>query len=435
MTLAAKKYNLNHKIMDELQKCRQQTLTMLTNVNPEAFKLQAHRDFSPVGWHFGHIAYVESLWLLKRCGHRDAIFPENTRLYAADGLPKSERVNLPSIEQTRDLLDSVRERVIKCLNNQDISEELLQFLLQHESQHGETILLVLKLLEKNHNCCAILPNGRNSVNTSARELKSELVDGDTMLKIPAGEFIMGSNDVRSLDNEKGEHQVYLDTYYIDAYPVTRGQFRQFMEAGGYENRELWSDLGWKWLQSERVNQPLYWCDCVAEDNHPVCGVSWYEAETFAKFVGKRLPTEAEWEKAARWDAESKISYTYPWGEAAPSRKYCNFNLAGLGGDENTLLHGTSPVNAHPDGKSPYGMYDALGNVWEWTASWFTPYPQFRPYPYPGYSQAYFDNKHRVLKGSSFATRQWSLRASFRNWYYPSVRQIFAGFRCAKSDDC
>ncbi|MCJ8280089.1 MAG: formylglycine-generating enzyme family protein, partial [Rivularia sp. ALOHA_DT_140] len=147
----------------------------------------------------------------------------------------------------------------------------------------------------------------------------------------------------------------------------------------------------------------------------------YEAEAYAKFVGKRLPTEAEWEKAASWDEESKSRRIYPWGDKKPTSEYCNHN---------NIHNQTTPVNAYPLGQSAYGLYDTLGNVWEWTTSWFDAYQGFQHYPYKGYSQVYFDNQHKVLKGGSWATRPWALRSSFRNWYHPGVRQMFAGFRCA-----
>ena len=156
---------------------------------------------------------------------------------------------------------------------------------------------------------------------------------------------------------------------------------------------------------------------------PVCGVSWYEADAYARFIGKRLPTEAEWEKATSWNVVTEQQHTYPWGQEAPNPHRCNHN---------NLIGQTTPVNAYPMGQSAYGCYDMLGNVWEWTATWFDAYAGFVAYPYRGYSQAYFDGQHRVLKGGSWATPPWAMRSSFRNWYYPGIRQILAGFRCAVS---
>ena len=242
------------------------------------------------------------------------------------------------------------------------------------------------------------------------------------IEIPGGEFYMGSDAAEALDNERSRHLCYLEAYSIDRYPVTCGQYRDFMESGGYQNPDWWSADGWKWLQSAKVDRPLYWSENPAFNNHPVCGVSWYEAEAFCNFIGKRLPSEAEWEKAASWDATNQTYRIYPWGEEQPNGSLCNHG--------NNIAN-TSPVDAFPKGASAAGCWDMLGNVWEWTASTFDAYPGFESYPYRGYSQVYFDGEHRVLKGGSWATFPQALRSSFRNWYYPGVRQIIAGFRCAK----
>jgi formylglycine-generating enzyme required for sulfatase activity len=153
-------------------------------------------------------------------------------------------------------------------------------------------------------------------------------------------------------------------------------------------------------------------------------VNWYEADAYARFVGKRLPTEAEWEKAARWNPQTGHGTTYPWGDALPTAQHCNH--------DHWIGH-TTPVDAYPAGQSAVGCYDLLGNVWEWTSSPFQGYLGFKPYPYAGYSQAYFDGQHKVLRGSSWTTRPWTLRSTFRNWYHPHVRQVLAGFRCAHAD--
>jgi len=419
-----------------MQQCRTSTLGLFSGMDAATFRHQPHADFSPVGWHLGHIAYIESLWLLEHCAGLKPLFPEYKQLFAADGLPKSERVNLPSLTDTRHYLDTVRAKVLNYLEVADLEaqERLLQFLLQHESQHAEIMTFVLLLGEVGDresggvgNSLGFQPQG-GSVRVGEISCTSPLLPISPspyplaeMIRIPAGKFVQGSDSIEALDNERDRHWVYLDTYWIDRYPVTCGEYRKFMAASGYQNPEYWSTSGWEWLQTEKVTQPLYWH--LAQENHPVFGVSYYEAEAYARFVGKRLPTEAEWEKAASWDEKRKQSRTYPWGEAPPFNQ-CNYNHC----------H-TSPVDANQDGQSAYGCEDMLGNVWEWTASWFATYPGFQNYPYVGYSQVYFDQQHRVLKGGSWATRPWALRSSFRNWYYPYMRQILAGFRCASDDEC
>jgi len=416
-----------------LNQCRLGTLALFKQVDEATFCRQAHCDFSPVGWHLGHIAYTESLWLLEHGAGMRSLFPEYRRLFVADGLPKSERVKLPTQEAIRHYLDTVREKVLSVLETVDLDEQerLWRWVIQHESQHSETIAFVLQLQrwqeEKEDKGSSGPPRsgdeGRRGQGDKGNLRQSSPSHQDEMVEIPAGSFEQGNDSIDALDNELPVQQVYLDTYWIDRYPVTCGQYRVFMEVGGYQNPCWWSEDGWKWLQTQSVKQPLYWSDITQWDNHPVCGVSWYEAEAYARFVGKRLPTEAEWEKAASWDVGSSHRRTYPWGEAVPDDRTCNHN---------NLIGQTTSVSTYPEGQSAYGCCDMLGNVWEWTTSVFDGYQGFVSYPYTGYSKVYFDGQHQVLKGGSWATRPWALRSSFRNWYHPGVRQILSGFRCASS---
>lgn len=404
-------------IRTALQQCRSRTLKLFEKIDDTTFYQQIHPDFSPIGWHLGHIGYTEALWLLEFSAQYPPLFPQYRQLYAADGLPKKERVKLPTPAQTREQLEIIREKVLKHLENLEIAtlqkqERLWHFIIQHESQHGETIAILLHLQQWHQKNNLQIPQSPNPCFLPKNE----------MIEIPAGSFEMGSDAIEALDNERARHYRHLETYWIDTYPVTCGQYREFIAAGGYDNPKWWSQEGWQWLQANAIKQPLYWIDNPALDNHPVYGVSWYEADAYSRFVGKRLPTEAEWEKAASWDAANATKRLYPWGEAKPTFQ-CNHDI---------LIGGTTPVNAYPEGVSFYGCYDMLGNVWEWTSSFFEGYEGFQFYPYPGYSQIYFDGKHRVLKGGSWATRPWVLRCSFRNWYHPEVRQILAGFRCVKS---
>jgi iron(II)-dependent oxidoreductase len=423
-------------IYRDLQQCRCGTFKLFTGIDYDTFCRQAHPDFSPVGWHLGHIAYTEDLWLLQRCAGLKPVFPEYHQLFAADILPKKQRVFLPTLPEVELYLDAVRKKVLDYLEVAPIDEQerLWRFIIQHESQHCETVAFVLQMQRKKEE------------ESSARHLVTDLTDlrdvtdrrkkkegrliadyqlpitDSPAIEIPGGEFYMGSDAAEALDNERSRHLCYLEAYSIDRYPVTCRQYRDFMESGGYQNPDWWSADGWKWLQSAKVDRPLYWSENPAFNNHPVCGVSWYEAEAYCNFTGKRLPSEAEWEKAASLDATNQTYRIYPWGEEQPNGSLCNHG--------NNIAN-TSPVDAFPKGASAAGCWDMLGNVWEWTASTFEAYPGFESYPYRGYSQVYFDGEHRVLKGGSWATFPQALRSSFRNWYYPGVRQIIAGFRCAK----
>lgn len=394
---------LKSSVLKELEQVRQNTLNLLVEIDESLFSIQAHPDFSPIGWHFGHIAFTEAYWILEHLAHQDLSFRAYHRLFAADGLPKKERENLPSISVIQEYLTIIRVRVLKYLAIAPIEkqERLWWWLIQHESQHCETITFLWKLhLQHQHQTFPA------DFNLSQSTLTSNDLILDEMVKVEAGEVELGSNKIYAQDNERPAHRVYLDSYWIDRFPVTCKQYHRFMEAGGYQKRQYWSDEGWQWLQHNPVSHPLYWLDSGNWDDHPICGVSYYEAEAYANSVNKRLPTEAEWEKSAL-------------GASLP----CNHER---------LIGHTTGVNSY-DSASHYGCQDMLGNVWEWTASWFDGYPGFTSYPYPGYSKVYFDGKHRVLKGGSWATMNLGLRTSFRNWYHPHVREIFAGFRCVKDE--
>ena len=412
------------QIKQRMEACRRITLALFQTVDYNTFCQQAHPDFSPIGWHLGHIAYTEALWLLEHSAGLPPQFPDYRRLFAADSLPKAERVYLPDLAEVQTYLQAVRAAVFTYLETAplDKQERLWRWLLQHESQHGETIALVLELMKRQE-----AGGRRQKAGGRRQEPTHPLIHSSTphspMICIPAGSFECGNDPIDALDNERPVHRVYVETFWLDRTPVTCEQYEIFIAASGYQDSRWWSVEGWAWLQSAQVTQPLYWSDAADRAHHPVCGVSWYEADAYARFVGKRLPTEAEWEKAASWNPIALQRQTYPWGELEPTANDCNCNHA---------VGHTTPVDAYPAGNSPYGCEDMLGNVWEWTASWFDRYAGFEAYPYRGYSQAYFDGQHRVLKGSSWATQPSSMRCAFRNWYHPHVREVLAGFRCATS---
>jgi gamma-glutamyl hercynylcysteine S-oxide synthase len=386
------------------------TQALFATISDAQFTAQGHADFSPVGWHLGHIGYTESLWILEKLAGQPGVDPPTRRLYAADGLPKADRQNLPDRAHILAQLADIRSQVETVITQTDLTQHprLGPFLLQHESQHCETVAIVLAALGDYPHPTAIA----NAATASP-----------PMIHIPAGGFWQGDASHDALDNEQPRHWVELPAYWIDATPVTCAQYQQFIRAGGYQQPQWWSAAGWDWLRSspQPLTQPQYWQPALADSSHPVCGVSWYEADAYARFRGHRLPTEAEWERAARWNGST--SQTYPWGDRWPDRPAAN--LSGLGP---TLRPGTTPVQQFPTGRSPAGLWDCIGNVWEWTDSWFEGYPGFVPFPYKGYSEVYFDRAHRVLRGGSWETRPWSIRASFRNWYAPATRVIFAGFR-------
>lgn len=421
-----------HQLKQQLVQSRADTLALFEGIDRETFCRQAHSEFSPIGWHLGHIGFTEALWLLEKCAGLPSPLPHYRHLFAADSLPKNKRTSLPTLAEILNYLNAIRAQVLQYLELAPLDQQewLWRWLIQHESQHSETITWVLHLQRQSTAWTGQLnPRRHWSDNVSDKALtqtadasRSEIVESD-MIRIEAGDFEQGNDSIDALDNERQVHSVYLEPYWIDRYPVTRRQYQTFMEAGGYTDPSWWSPAGWTWLQTHPVSQPLYWNTTQAED-HPVCGVSWYEADAYARFVGKRLPTESEWEKAASWDPVTTRQQIYPWGEAQPSVQRCNHSHH---------VGQTTSVKNYVAGRSPYGCYDMVGNVWEWTTTWFHPYQGFTSYPYAGYSVPYFDQQHRILKGGSWATRSAVLRCAFRNWYYPGTRELFAGFRCVCSE--
>lgn len=402
--------------------CRQSTLDLLENLTTSEFRQQSHADFSPVGWHLGHIAFTESLWLLEYLKEDPCPYPDYQRLFAADGLPKAERENLPNLSEILAFMQAIRDRTLAYLETAPLYDQLRlwRWVLQHESQHAETATYVLAM----HRWSQRAAQPRKMVPNSRRQPGPTSASKQNMVLIPGGAFEMGSSTLDALDNERPSHRVSISDYWLDCTPVTVADYAAFMAAGGYQNSQWWHPEGWAWIQKQHITQPLYWQDPLTVwPEMPVCGVSWYEADAYSCFVGKRLPTEAEWERAAHWQPQQDCMQTYPWGDTPLTAKRGNF-----GGNQD----GVTPVGAYPDGRSATGCDDLLGNVWEWTNTWFAGYPDFVPYPYQGYSQTYFDGTHRVLRGGSWATRPWVLRSTFRNWYQPWIQQVFSGFRCALS---
>lgn len=388
--------------------CRAGTYALFADLGEDEFRRQPHPDFSPAGWHLGHIAYTEAVWLVCHCAGEAPPTPQCKRIFNVNGLPKHERTNnLPAKAAVIGYAEEIRERTLDYLATAPLAEEerVWRFVLQHEAQHGETITFLRNLLGNT-------PAPGASDAASSPEI--EFVD------VPAGKCSIGSDGLDAIDNERPRHQVDIPGFSISRHPVTQGQFARFIEAGGYGELRYWSKAGWRWRERTDVTRPLYWRDgCL---NHPVSGVSAHEAEAFCRFAGARLPSEVEWEKAASWDPDTRSASTFPWGNTLPGPGLANCDRA---------RRGTTPVDRHPAASSRYGAEDMMGNVWEWTSSVFAPYRGFEAWPYEGYSEIYFDGQHRVLRGGSWASRPWAMRASFRNWYVAETRQILAGFRLAR----
>jgi iron(II)-dependent oxidoreductase len=421
---------LSDDLRERLDAARCGTLRLLELVDADVFGAQPDADFSPIGWHVGHIATYEEYWILQQCKGDPPRFAEYSQFFSPVETPKSSRRNLPPRAAIMAYVEDVRREVVHYLERVPgrAAHQLLRDgyiirnVVQHECQHCETIALVLHMQERDRPAKPLL--------TPTTVAPTEMV------QLASGAFRMGRDPHGDwYDNEVPAHGVFVDAFLIDIHPVTNAQFAGFIGAGGYDTPCWWSSEGWAWRRSRGVEAPQYWRranggwwttgffgEGVLAPDAPVMGVSWYEADAYARWIGRRLPTEAEWEKAAAWDAVTNRGRLYAWGEAPPDPARCNFERR---------FGTTTPVGQFAGGRSASACVDMNGNVWEWTASAFAPYPRFEPYPYAGYSQPYFDGQHLVLRGGSWATCGTIVRNTFRNWYIPSSRRIFAGFRCAR----
>ena len=430
-------------LIDLLAEARARTLLLIGPLSREDLATQHETIMSPVVWDLGHIAHFEDVWLVQNIESGGSGSEGLSGVFNPFENPRSVRggLALPGLADCLRILAEVRLRTLERLEQVDLESEAplqrdgyaYRMVLQHEYQHNETILqtLQLKTGEPYHAPRAFpLPPGRPIPAEAACDPHGDMV------RFPGGTVELGTDDrSAAYDNERPAHSRRLRPFWIDLTPVTNGQYLTFLEAGGYQRREFWSDAGWAWLAEEGVESPRYWRRGGSgwEVRHmdrtgpvdpmiPVCHVSWYEAEAFARFAGKRLPTEAEWEAAAARDPATGEKRLYPWGDEPPTMRDANLDQ---------LAFQPAPIGAYPRNLSPVGCYGMIGDVWEWTASDFEGYPGFESFPYREYSEVFFGSEYKVLRGGSWATRPGAVRNTFRNWDYPVRRQIFSGFRCAR----
>lgn len=449
------------RILSEMEDARRRTLELFSIVPDEEI---LHRSpgfgYRPLLWHLAHIGVFEAYWILQKVKGDPPVDERYERLFDPIATPRESSTNLPSRAEMTEVLARVRADVEAYANQitaddmNDGANPLLRggyvfdLVLEHERQHQETLAYLFHLLApeskqrpaaRDQRTSDSAPSARHE--TSASE--SWATDAHAMIEVPAGACVVGATwNSFAYDNELPAHTTDVPAFRIARLPVTNAEYAEFIAADGYKRSELWSTEGWERRTQNDWTTPLYWESHgdgwqvrgmfdrtpLAED-HPVSGVSWYEAEAYARFRGARLPTEAEWEKAASWDADANDGRArklrFAWGDDEPrdgdATAPCNCDLHAWG---------TTGVAAHRTGASPYGCLDMTGNVWEWTSTTFAPYAGFEAFPYAEYSEKWFDGKHRVLKGGSWATSPAILRTSFRNFFRCDFRIAFAGLRLA-----
>jgi iron(II)-dependent oxidoreductase len=365
-----------------LNSARERTLALVAHLSEDQLSRVLSPIMSPLVWDLAHIAAYEDLWLAHRYGGLELLRPDLAELYDAFETPRSVRGEIELLDpaQARVYLSEVRLRSAQALSQQGVGDgTIYELVLRHELQHTETMRQTMAL-------AGLLPAGEPPLDrlaTGERTEPSVARNGVTSVEdwvhVPAGPFKLGAgSEGFAYDNERPRHTVELPAFQIARHPVSNASWMRFSEGGGYERREWWSDEGWAWKLQYDITH-----DRGVASGHPdapVCHVSWFEADAFARASGARLPSEVQWEKAAGRDI-----------------------LAGV------------------------------GQVWEWTSSRFDGYPGFVAYPYREYSEVFFEGDYRVLRGGSWATSARVGTVTFRNWDHPMRRQIFAGVRLAREE--
>ncbi|HET9896044.1 MAG TPA: ergothioneine biosynthesis protein EgtB [Streptosporangiaceae bacterium] len=412
----------------------------LTDCVDDADLVRQHSPLmSPLVWDLAHVANQEELWLLRGVGGREPLHPEIDPLYDAFEHPRAKRPTLPLLApaEARGYAHDVRGRVLDLLERVSFGGSRLAdggfvfgMIAQHEQQHDETMLATHQLRSGGPVLTAPPPGPPPG---DVLRMPAEVL-------VPGGTFTMGTSaEPWALDNERPAHEVAVPSFYLDTTPVTNASYLEFIADGGYDNPRWWTEAGWAHRQQAGLTAPLFWQRDGAGQwlrrrfgvtepvpaAEPVLHVCWYEADAYARWAGRRLPTEAEWEKAARHDPATGRSRRYPWGDVAPTADLANLGQRHLQ---------PAPAGSYARGAAPCGARQLIGDVWEWTSSDFLPYPGFVAWPYKEYSEVFFGPEYKVLRGGAFSADPVACRGTFRNWDYPVRRQVFAGFRTARDAD-
>lgn len=428
--------DLRRRALTALLAARARTSILTESVDDGELTAQHSPLMSPLVWDLAHIGNQEEQWLLRAVGGREAIRPEIDGLYDAFEHPRSARPSLPLLApaEARTYASDVRGRVLEILERAPLhgggrplerAGFAFGMIAQHEQQHDETMLITHQLRSGPAALAAPDPPEAEDPVCLVREVL-----------VPGGPFTMGtSTEPWALDNERPAHRREVAAFFLDTTPVTCGAYQRFIEDGGYAQERWWHPSGWAMVREHGLTAPLFWHREAGQwlrrrfgvtepvpAGEPVLHVSWYEADAYARWAGRRLPTEAEWEKAARHDAGAGRSLRYPWGDADPTPERANLGQRHLR---------PAAAGSYPAGQSSLGVRQLIGDVWEWTSSDFLPYPGFVAFPYREYSEVFFGPEHKVLRGGSFAVDPVACRGTFRNWDLPVRRQIFAGFRTAR----
>jgi len=436
---------VRHDLMETLVSARRRTDELFAVVKPDSLYQRPIAERHRIVFYIGHLEAFDWNLLSERVLNLKTLNPELDRLFAfgidpiGGGLPKDQPSDWPAMSKVREYVERVRnvldDKLTEVMSDSADREfdgfplsTLLNVAIEHRLMHAETLAYMLHQMPLAQKILQ-----RERLNLGSTSVVPNSID------IPAGQVTVGlarSNGQFGWDNEFELQTLAVPSFAVDQYKVTNRQYLDFIADGGYSTREFWQhgedDRDWEWKSEQQISHPAFWHHngndwiyrTMFEDvplplDWPVY-VSQAEAKAFAKWAGKSLPTEAEWQRAA-YATQSGEERTYPWGAEVPSQKFGNFDFRGWS---------PAPVNAFPDSRSSFGVEGMVGNGWEWTASEFSPFPGFEPFPfYRGYSADFFDGKHFVMKGGSARTAACMLRRSFRNWFQSHYQYMYAGFRC------
>jgi len=424
--------HLDADLGKQLCDARERTLALVSELDGSQWFGPRLAIVNPPLWELGHVGWFQERWCLRYNGTQvlsPSILLHADELYDSATVAHDTRwdLPLPSLDQTLAYLQDVLHRVLDKLQRGNSNlDYFAQLALFHEDMHGEAFYYTRQTLDY------AKPKFASAVLTA--NVKGDM---NKDITIAGGNMMLGATpqDGFVFDNEKWSHEVEIKPFGISRTAVSNAEFAIFTDDQGYQRRELWSEQGWRWRQNAHADAPAYWVKngnawLLRQFNewgslpphNAVIHVNWFEAEAYCRWAKRRLPTEAEWEMAAATvPGNTMLKRRYPWGNDQPTGKQANLD---------GYAAGSAPVNAFPEGDSAWGLRQMMGNVWEWTADWFLPYPGYVVDPYQEYSKPWFGN-HKVLRGGCFATRSRLLRNTWRNFYTPDRRDVFGGFRtCA-----
>jgi len=439
------------QLIAALRETRARTLELVNDLTEEQLIGPRLQIVNPLRWEIAHLGWFQEFWVLRHLSCQTPILKHGDELYDSARVAHDTRWDLPLLERDKTVayMERVFERVIEQASFENLTlndaegydqEYFLNLVLLHEQMHDEAITYTRQTLSYPPPTLEVTNNV-----PSAEDDETPGQTGDDLTRdaqIPGGKFILGSTPATgfAFDNERLAHEVDIAPFAISKTAVTNGEFRTFVEDRGYGRSELWTAEGWRWRTAVGAEHPVYWRregsdwlrrnfdEWVALDKRlPVIHVNWHEADAYCRWAGRRLPTEAEWEMAASAEPTSNgrglttRKRRYPWSDDLPTPERANLDWHAMG---------CIAVDALPAGDSAFGCRQMIGNVWEWTASDFKPYPGFVAGPYREYSEPWFDD-HKVLRGGCWATRSRLIHNSYRNFYTPDRRDVWAGFRtCA-----